>query len=141
MAVKQLSVFVENRNGRLSEVVKVLSEGAVNLRALTIGDSEDFGIIRLIVSDIDKAKALLENDYIVKTTDVVAVKLDDTEGALYKSLEVLEDADISIKYAYAFTSHSGAYGIIRVDDVASIEKALLNKGLTLATDDDLKTMN
>ena len=83
MAIKQLSVFLENRQGQLSEAVKTISDAGVNIRALCIGESKDFGILRLIVSDTNKAKAALGADTICKTTDVIAVKMDDNAGALH----------------------------------------------------------
>lgn len=139
MAVNQLSVFIENKHGRLSEAIKGISKSDVNIRALSIGDSQDFGIVRMIVSDIDKAKEILGSDFICKVTPVVAVKMDDKGGALYKILQALEEQEINVKYTYAFTSNKefGAYVVLRVDDVEATETVLSDKGFRLATDDEI----
>ena len=131
MAIKQLSVFVENKQGNLSDTAKVLADADINIRAMSIADAKDFGILRLIVSDCDKAKELLSEDTIVSITDVIAVKMDDKQGALYKILKVLEDGQINIEYTYAFTAHINldAYVVFRVDDVEVAEKLLNEKGL------------
>ncbi len=130
MAIKQLSVFIENKQGKLSDAVKVIADADINIRAMSIGDTKDFGILRLIVSDCDKAKALLSEDTIVNITDVIAVKMDDKQGALYKILKVLEDGQINVEYTYAFTAHVDldAYVVFRVNDVSAAEKILNEKG-------------
>lgn len=139
MAVNQLSVFIENKHGRLSEAIKGISESELNIRALSIGDSQDFGIVRMIVSDLDKARELLGEDFIYKVTPVIAVKMDDKGGALYKILRTLEESEINVKYTYAFTSNKefGAYVVLRVDDVEATEKVLSDKGFRLATDEEI----
>ncbi|MBR4719343.1 MAG: acetolactate synthase [Lachnospiraceae bacterium] len=139
MAVNQLSVFIENKHGRLSEAIKGISESDINIRALSIGDSQDFGIVRMIVSDIDKARELLGNDFIYKVTPVIAVKMDDRGGALYQILRAIEEQEINVKYTYAFTSNKefGAYVVLRVDDVETTEKVLSDKGFRLATDEEI----
>lgn len=139
MAINQLSIFIENKHGRLSEAIKGISESEINIRALSIGDSQDFGIVRMIVSDIEKARELLGDDFIYKITPVIAVKMDDKGGALYKILRVLEENEINVKYTYAFTSNKefGAYVVLRVDDVESTEKVLADKGFRLATDEEI----
>ena len=139
MAVNQLSVFIENKHGRLSEAIKGISESDINIRALSIGDSQDFGIVRMIVSDLDKARELLGEDFIYKVTPVIAVKMDDRGGALYKILRTLEESEINVKYTYAFTSNTefGAYVVLRVDDVTATEKILSDKGFRLATDEEI----
>jgi len=142
MAVKQLSAFIQNEKGSLSGAVKVISKADINIRAMSIGDTEAFGILRMIVSDTDKAKAILEEDTIVSITDVLAVKMDDKEGALYKILQVLEEADINVEYTYAFTAHAelGAYVVFRVDDVAAAEALLTGKGFSVLSDEDIKNI-
>ncbi|MCR5507917.1 MAG: hypothetical protein K6F34_04440 [Lachnospiraceae bacterium] len=141
MAVKQLSIFIENKHGRLSEAIKRISESDVNIRALSIGDSSDYGIVRMIVSDLDKARKLLGEDILSKVTSVVAVKMDDKGGALYRILRVLEEAEINLKYTYAFTSNKqfGAYVVLRVDDVEATEKLLNEKGFMLASDEEISS--
>ncbi len=139
MSVRQLSIFIENKHGRLSEAIKNISESEVNIRALSIGDSSDYGIVRMIVSDLEKARNLLGDNILSKVTNVVAVKMDDREGALYKILRTLEEAQINLKYTYAFTSSKqfGAYVVLRVDDVETTEKLLSDKGFSLATDEEI----
>lgn len=140
MAVKQLSVFIENKQGKLSDAVKIIADAGIDMRAMSIGDSNDFGILRLIVSDTEKAKELLSEDTIVNTTDVIAVKMDDHQGALYTVLKVLEEAKINIEYSYAFASTSGAYVVFRVDDVTAGEKVLLDNGIKVAEEEDIKAI-
>lgn len=142
MAIKQLSVFVENKQGNLSDTAKVLADADINIRAMSIADAKDFGILRLIVSDCDKAKELLSEDTIVSITDVIAVKMDDKQGALYKILKVLEDGQINIEYTYAFTAHINldAYVVFRVDDVEVAEKLLHEKGFATLTQEQVKEM-
>ncbi len=141
MAIRQLSVFIENKKGKLSDAIKTISEAGINMRAMSIGDSDDFGILRLIVSDTAKAYSLLSEDTIVKVTDVIAVKMNDKEGALYTVLRVLEKAEINVEYTYAFTARElGAYVVFRVNDVAAAEKALSDKGITLMTEDEIKSI-
>lgn len=133
MAIKQLSVLIENKKGILSDTIKKISDAGINIRALSIGDAKEFGILRMIVSDTEEAKKVLSEDTIVNTTDVIAVKMDDKEGALYEILQVLENAEINIEYTYAFTAPKvfGAYVVIRVDDVTIAEKALVEKNITV----------
>ena len=139
MAIKQLSVLIENKKGSMADVVKIISDANINIRAMSVADSADFGILRLIVSDIEKAKELVSEDTIVKATEVLAVKMDDIEGALYKILTVLEAAEINVEYSYAFTAHKdgSAYVVFRVDDVATAEKLLSQKGFSFATQEDI----
>lgn len=142
MAIKQLSVFVENKQGNLSDTAKVLADADINIRAMSIADAKDFGILRLIVSDCDKAKELLSEDTIVSINDVIAVKMDDKQGALYKILKVLEDGQINIEYTYAFTAHINldAYVVFRVDDVDVAEKLLNEKGFATLAQEQVKEM-
>lgn len=135
MAIKQVSVFIENKKGKLSDVVKVISDADINIRALSIADTQDFGILRLIVSDTDKAKSILSENFIINITDVIAVKMDDEHGALYEVLKVFEEEGINLEYTYAFTApNAGAYVVFRVDDVAAAEAAVEKKNLVLLTD-------
>lgn len=141
MAIKQISVFVENKKGSLSETVKTISEAGINLRALSIADTQEFGILRIIASDTDKAVEVLKDNTIVNVTDVIAVKMDDKQGALHNVLEVLENADINIDYSYAFTgSQTGAYVVIRVDSVDDAEKALNSNGVAVLTEADVSSL-
>ncbi len=137
MAIKQLSVCIENKEGKLSDAVKIISEAGINMRAMSIGDSDDFGILRLIVSDTEKACELLSESTIVKLTDVIAVKMNDKEGALYNVLKVLEEAKINVEYTYAFTAKNlNAYVVFRVGDVKAAEKVLVDNGIAIMTEEE-----
>lgn len=131
MAVKQLSVFIENKAGSLLETVKQLADAKINIRAMSIADTKDFGILRLIVSDVEAAKKVLSADTLVTVTDVVAAEMKDETGALYKIMNVLGKAGINIDYMYAFTApvNSGAYVVIRVDDNENAESLLKENGI------------
>ena len=131
MAIKQLTVFVENRRGKLAEVTGLLAEHGVNMNALSIADTQEFGILRLIVDDPEKALgALKEGGFIVQITDVVGLKLADRPGELSKALGVLDAGGINLEYLYAFLSHAdeNAYIALRVEDNAEAEKVLRDAG-------------
>lgn len=119
MLLKQLSIFVENRLGAISEATGVLSENNINIRALSIADTTDFGIIRLIVDAPElAAEKLRENSLIVNITNVIGIKLGDTPGSFHRILKVLSDAGIGVEYSYAFVSRfaGSANIILRVQD-------------------------
>lgn len=139
MAVKQLSVFIENKKGQMAEAVKKIADSKINIRAMSVADSRDFGILRLIVTDTEKAKELLSEDTLVKVSDVVAVKMEDVEGSLYGILKVLEDAAVNVEYSYSFTAGKtpAPYVVFRVDDVVAAEKLLADKGFSLITEADI----
>ncbi|MBF4467987.1 MAG: acetolactate synthase [Methanobrevibacter arboriphilus] len=104
MKISQLSIFLENKEGRLWNALDALANGGVNIRALSLADTSDFGILRIIVHDPEKAKKILEeNDFIVKIIDVVGVELDDTPGGLANVLKLLNENNINLEYIYAFT--------------------------------------
>ncbi len=115
MIIKQVSVFLENKSGRLNEVTKILGEADINISAFTIADTSDFGILRMIVADPDKAcKALKENAFSVQTTDVVLAKTPNKAGSLSKLLEVLQAEEVFIEYMNAFSmKDEGAVTVIR----------------------------
>lgn len=140
MSLKQLTVFVENKQGALVAITDTLAKHNVNIRALSIADTEDFGILRLIVNDNETAlKTLTEEGYLLKTTDVVGVKIGDEPGKLSKALGVLDKADINMEYLYAFMSRTEkhAYVVLRVADNAAAEAALEADGFHLVTDADV----
>ncbi|MDR1135645.1 MAG: ACT domain-containing protein [Clostridiales Family XIII bacterium] len=119
MTIEQLSIFVENYSGRLADVADVIGGAGINMHAMSIADTADFGILRAIVSDSRQAKeALSSAGYVVTVTPVVAAAIQDTPGGLAKVLRILADADISIEYIYAFiTRRKGdAYVVFRVAD-------------------------
>ncbi len=140
MSLKQLTIFVENKKGALVDITETLANHNVNIRALSIADSRDFGILRLIVNDNDTACATLsQQGYLIKTTDVVGVKIGDQPGKLSKALQVLDEADINMEYLYAFMTRTEkhAYVVLRVADNAAAETALESAGFHLITDADV----
>jgi hypothetical protein len=140
MSLKQLTIFVENKQGTLVDITDILAKNNVNMRALSIADTQDFGILRLIVDNNDVAtKALQDAGYLIKMTDVVGVKIGDQPGKLSKALEVLDEADINMEYLYAFMARTEkhAYVVLRVADNQLAEKALENAGFHMITDADV----
>ena len=139
MAIKQLSVFVENKPGMLYDIFKKMSDAGINMRAMSVADTKDFGVLRLIVSDNAKAKEAFGEDTIVADTDVIAVEMGDTAGALCKVIESLGKNGINIEYAYAVTASKeiGAYTVLRVDHVPEAEKILKDKGFALLDQKDI----
>ena len=142
MAIQQISVFVENKQGKLVETVKTLAEHDINIRAMSIADTKDFGILRMITSDNAKTREVLSDNSVVNVTEVIAVKMDDRPGALYKVIDILAKAGINIEYMYAFTASDslGAYVVFRVDDVPYAQKLIDDNGLKSLNDEDVQTM-
>ncbi len=140
MAIKQLTVFVENKKGTMVSVTDILSKNNINIRALSIAETKDFGILRLIVNDQNAAiKALEEQDYLIKPIDVVGVKIGDAPGKLTEALNVLDKADINVEYLYAFMARTEkhAYVVLRVEDNAVAEEVLVNAGFKMITEADI----
>ena len=134
MFIKQLSVFIENKAGRLSEILNVLSENNINISAMSIAETTDFGVLRMIVDDPDAAKAKLrESGVMVKTTDVIGMVLDDTPGAMAKAITLLSENDIMVEYSYAFLSsnNKSALIVVRTNLPEKTEKVLLDAGIGL----------
>lgn len=124
MLIKQVSVFLENKSGKLSEVVSILGKGGIDISALTMADTADFGVLRIIVNEPEKAAELLrEQEIIVKVSDVIGVAISDGPGDLAKVLEVLKNKGISVEYMYACVGKlsNSALVVMKVDDP---EKAL-----------------
>ena len=143
MSLKQLNIFVENKKGALVEITETLAQHDVNIRALSIADTEEFGILRLIVNDNETAsKILSEKDYLLKITEVVGVKIGDAPGKLSTALEVLDKEDINVEYLYAFMARTEkhAYVVLRVADNAQAEKALEEAGYHMITDADINKL-
>jgi len=143
MAIKQLTVFVQNEQGTVVSVTKVLADQNVNLRALSIAETENFGILRLIVDQPEVAeKTLTGEGYLLKSIDVVGVKIGDAPGKLTAALDVLNKAGINVEYLYAFMARTEkhAYVVLRVADNAVAEAALEGAGFHLITDADLNKL-
>ncbi len=140
MSVKQISIFIENKKGSLAEVTKFISESKINLKALSIADTQDFGILRLITDEPDRARDILKDEgYTVTATSVLAVELDDTPGSMASILEVLSNADIVVEYTYAFMSkvENKAYMIFRVDDNKKATESLLKADIHIINQEDI----
>ena len=140
MSLKQLTIFVENKQGTLVTITDTLAKHDINIRALSIADTQDFGILRLIVTDYDKAeKILIDEGFLVKSTLVVGVKIGDAPGKLSTALSVLDKEGINMEYLYAFMSRTEkhAYVVLRVADNAHAEKALEDAGFHLISDADV----
>lgn len=143
MAIKQLTVFVQNRKGAVSSITDILAKNDVNIRALSIAETEDFGILRLIVNDEAAAeKTLSDEGYLLKVTDVVGVKIGDAPGKLTNALAVLDKAGINLEYLYAFMARTErhAYVVLRVEDIEEAESALESAGFHLITDADVRKL-
>lgn len=143
MAIKQLSIFVENKAGKIVEVTELLAKNSIDLRALSIADTQDYGIVRAIVDDIEKAKTILEeNGNIYKITEVIGVEIPDVPGGMSKVLSVLSDNGVNIEYVYAFISRSKdyAYVVLRVRDNEKAEKILLDNGVNLVDESEIKNI-
>jgi hypothetical protein len=140
MAIKQLTVFIQNSKGSVVSVTDILAKNNINLRALSIAETQDFGILRLIVNDNELATNLLQkNGYLIKSIDVVGVKIGDEPGELTSALSVLDKANINVEYLYAFMARTEkhAYVVLRVEDNALAEKVLVDAGLKLVTNEDV----
>ena len=143
MAIKQLTVFIQNKKGTVASVTDILSQKGINLRALSIAETQDFGILRLIVNDEAAAEAVLaENGYLIRTIDVVGVKIGDEPGKLTAALAVLDKADINVEYLYAFMARTEkhAYVVLRVEDNDAAEAELAAAGFKMITEADLKKL-
>ncbi len=144
MSIKQISVFVENKPGAMSAMTGVLAENEIDMRALSLAETGDFGIVRIIVKDLYKATTVLKDaGYIHSLTDVLGVKIPDVPGGLNKVLNILESTGVNIDYMYAFmgngvTKH--AYMIFRVEDVTTAQNALVEKGIHMITKEDIEKL-
>jgi hypothetical protein len=141
VAIKQISLFVENKPGRMAKVSKTLSDAGVNIRALTVAEAGDFGVIRMVVDDPDKGYNVLhDSGFTVSETEVLAVEMRDIPGGLYEIVNTLGESDVNVDYAYAFvtTKAERAMLIIRVDNLEKARKVLTDAGIKLATKDEIQ---
>jgi hypothetical protein len=132
MKVKQISVFLENKKGRLYEALQVLGEANINIRALSIADTAEYGILRLIVSEPDRAKKVLQKvNFVVQENDVIAICVSDKPGGLSHVLNVLQQAEINVEYVYAFVQKKGekAVVVLRTEKLDPAIKALEKAGV------------
>ena len=138
MLVKQLSVFLENKKGRFTEIARILGEAGVNMTAFTVAENSDFGILRLIVSDAEKAKEVLKSHrYAVNSTDVLCVECPNRPGALASVMTIITDAGIFIEYMYAFSNGEKALVILRPNDLGKTVEVLSQNQVELLAINDL----
>ena len=143
MTINQLSIFVENKAGTVAEITKSIASAGVSIRALSVADTQEFGILRLIVSDVEKAKvALSENDCVVSITKVIGVEIPDVAGGLSSVLELMSNNNINVEYLYAFITISGqhAYVVLRVEDNDKAAEILKANGVKLVTQEDIDAL-
>lgn len=143
MFVKQISVFIENTKGSLSRLTRLLSKGGVDLIALTVADTENYGIMRCIVSDTDKGVQIMrEAGYVARTTDVLAVSVPDEPGGLANVLTLLNAADVSVEYLYSFVRNTGtnALVIFRLNDNQKGARVLQEGDITLLTQEEVRSL-
>jgi len=143
MKVKQISVFIENRSGRLREVTKVLGENSINIKALSLADTSDYGILRLIVDQPDAAlKALKQANFTLSETNVIAVEVSDEPGGLSNLLDSLDSADINVEYMYAFVekSSNNAIMIFKIENIENAIKVLTAKNMKILTHEEVTNL-
>ena len=141
--VRQISVFVENKPTKLAEAMKLLKNSKINIRAMALADTKDFGILRLIVNDTEKTVDILRDaSYAVTVTEVVAISIPDSPGQLSRVLDVLGDSGVNIEYLYAFIGKSdrSVSFVIRVDDNDNASSALNAAGIIQLTENDIAEM-
>jgi hypothetical protein len=140
MAITQLSLFLNNQPGQLVDAVSAISDLGANLRAMSIAEANDFGILRTIVSDPEKVYSQLKERFLIARNHVVAARMDDRSGALREILDVLNQANVNIEYMYAFTGSGPeeAYVVFRVNDVKAAEEILASRGVATLSDENLR---
>ena len=141
MKIKQISVFLENRKGRLYDVCSVLGENDVNIRALTIAETESFGVLRIVVDKSDVAiKLLKKNDFVANITDVIAVEVGDEPGGLAAILKVLADNDVNVEYMYGFVEKysDNALLVFRFEDTRLAQEILTKNNIKIVTEEEVK---
>ena len=143
MHVEQISIFLENKSGRLAEVTRVLSEAAINIRALYLADTADFGILRLIVNDTEKARRVLKDyGFTVEKTKVIAIEVPDKPGGLSGILNTIKDEGINVEYMYAFVEKSGENAIVifRFDEFEKSIDILRQAGVRILGGEELSAL-
>ncbi len=143
MKIKQISVFLENRKGRLWKALNVLSNAGVNIRALSIADTSEVGILRMIVPEPELAEEkLVENNFVVKVNDVIAVEVSDEPGGLDAVLGLLNNADVNVEYLYAFVEKktNKAIVVIRTEDLNASIRVLEDGGVTILSTEEVNML-
>ena len=143
MKLQQVSVFLENKKGRLAEVTSLIADKGINIRALSLADTADFGVLRLIVNDPDRCFEVLKAaGYVAQRTDVIAVEVDDRPGGLKKILDIFDEQEINIEYMYAFVEKKSdkAIVIVRIDQPERAIEALVARGVTVLSAEVISTL-
>jgi hypothetical protein len=143
MYTKQVSVFLENKKGRLAEVTKLLTDEGINIRALSLADMADFGVLRLIVDDRPRCVRVLKaHDLVAQETDVIAVEIEDRPGGLHRIVEILDREDINIEYMYCFfeRNRENAIVVFRIDDAAKAVDTLKKNGISILPEDVIQNL-
>lgn len=143
MSVKQISIFLENKPGRLAEVTEILTEAGVNMRALTLADTADFGVLRIIVNDNRRCMEVLQqNDYIAQETDVIAVEIPDRPGGLHDVLVLLDRSHVNIEYLYVFVEKKvdNAVVIFRVDEQERAVQVLEGESIRVLSNEEISSL-
>lgn len=140
--IQQLSVFMENREGRLDEILKILSEAGVNIVALSLADTSEYGMLRMIVSDPHKGRTALKNEGITAMlTDVVALRVPHATGSLSKAMHQIVEGEVNIEYMYAFANGSDAAAVLKSDDPARVIDILKGSGFDVYSADEAYRAN
>ncbi|MBO4401082.1 MAG: ACT domain-containing protein [Selenomonadaceae bacterium] len=138
MSVNQVSVFLENKPGTLNKMTEVLAKGGINIRALSLADTNDFGIVRMIVNDVYEATSVLkEENFVASFTPVLIYAISDETGGLNNLLKFFTEADVNIEYMYAFAGKKNAYMIFRVTDTKKAEALLSGRGIKSLTQEQI----
>ncbi|MFH2093124.1 MAG: ACT domain-containing protein [Pseudomonadota bacterium] len=140
MKVEQLAIFLENKSGRLAEITSILADHNINIRALSVADTADFGILRLIVDKVEEAKTILkDNGFTVGKTTVIAVGVPDRTGGLASVLKIIDEAGLNVEYMYAFVNKRSedAILIFRFDAVEKAIQVLQDNGVTIMTGEQI----
>ena len=141
--IRQLSVFIENKQGALADAAAILAKEKINIRAMTLADTTKYGVLRMIVGNADAAgNALTRAGYLTRANDVVAVLMPDTAGALHDVIALLDEVGVNVEYLYAFNhgKANNAYVVLRVHDPALTDETLTKKGFTVLQNDDLANL-
>ena len=143
MKIKQLSIFLQNRMGSLSKPLEVLSDADVNIRAMCMADTSEFGILRLVVDNPEKGKeALEENNFLVKLTEIIGVEMNDTPGGLTSVLKVIKDNEIDLEYLYAFSHDKAEKAILllHADDIDKLISVLTDNDIPIVPSKEVYTL-
>ena len=141
MRIRQISIFLENKPGQLSAICRDLADAGINIATLSLADTADFGIVRMIVDDHEKAKDVLaEKGHVVNVREVIAVCVPDRPGGMAEVMQVLDKAGVNIEYSYAFAFHKGEKAVLvfRFSDNAKAESALKAAGYTTLGEDEIE---